>query len=718
MSLTNWLRNLQSFCRLGPTTRKSRRAARCEPAKHSRLQLEALEDRCLPSFSPAVIYPVGAGADVSVVVGDLNGDHTLDLLAGGKVLLGNGDGTFQPARDSGLVITPAVLADGNRDGILDALTVGSYQLGNGDGTFQPVQYNDLSGSGHDYNGAAAFGDVNNDGNPDLVLGWTQFVVVYDEQGNAGFFFSDGADVFLGDGAGGLAFSSSIGLTSSQSSLWNESLLLADFNGDGGLDIAATGAANNSVESYSAVLLGNGDGTFGPGGSSFGYDSPILLAGDFNGDNRLDIARLGNVQLGNGDGTFQPPQPYDYPAGAGLSATGDFNGDGRTDLVTTYPGTWDAASGQYVGTAYVSVLLSNGDGTFQAARDFFPGAGPYSLAVADFNGDGRSDLAVGLQSSGAIAVLLNDGNWSAAAPQASSFVVSGFPSPTTAGTAGTFTVTANTADGTTASGYTGTVHFTSSDAQAGLPADYTFTMADQGVHTFSAVLKTAGTQSLTATDLTTSSVSGTQAGITVNPAAASRFSVAGFPSPITAGVAGSFTVTASDPYGNRASGYTGTVHFSSSDAKAALPGNYTFTAADAGLHTFNATLKTAGTQSLTAADTVSAAISGAQGGILVNAATASRLVLSVPASVTAGASFSLTVTVVDAYGNVVTGYRGTLAFSSSDATANLPKNYKFTAADRGAHTFTKLVLKKKGQQTITVTDTLDNSIMGSAIIDVL
>ena len=81
-------------------------------------------------------------------------------------------------------------------------------------------------------------------------------------------------------------------------------------------------------------------------------------------------------------------------------------------MTTYPGTWDAASVQYIGTAYVSVLLSNGDGTFQAARDFFAGAAPYSVAAADVNGDGLSDLLVGRASSGDIAVLLNDGAWPA------------------------------------------------------------------------------------------------------------------------------------------------------------------------------------------------------------------------------------------------------------------------------------------------------------------
>jgi hypothetical protein len=252
----------------------------------------------------------------------------------------------------------------------------------------------------------------------------------------------------------------------------------------------------------------------------------------------------------------------------------------------------------------------------------------------------------------------------------------------------------------------------------LPANYTFTEADQGVHTFTATLKTAGSQSITVSDTVVPSGAGTQSGITVNPAAASRFTVAGFPSPVTAGVVGNFTVTAWDAYGNVATGYRGTVRFTSSDAQAVLPGNYTFTAADAGLHVFSATLRTAGSQTLTATDTANAGISGAQTGIQVNPAAARRLVLSAPTSVTSGARFNLTVTVVDAYGNVVTGYRGTITFRSSDSQATLPTNYTFTAADQGVHTFTGLRLKKRGNQTITVTDTLDSSITGSVSINVL
>src|SRR5262249_54554884 len=135
---------------------------------------------------------------------------------------------------------------------------------------------------------------------------------------------------------------------------------------------------------------------------------------------------------------------------------------------------------------------------------------------------------------------------------------------------------------------------------------------------------------------------------------------------------------------------GTVYFTSSDAQAALPANYTFTAADAGKHTFSATLKTVGTQSIAAADTQISVISGSDGSILVKPAAASQFIISAPSSVKAGVSFSLTVTVKDAYGNVVTGYTGTVHFNSTDNKASLPSNYKFTTTDMGVHTFTGLI----------------------------
>jgi hypothetical protein len=97
------------------------------------------------------------------------------------------------------------------------------------------------------------------------------------------------------------------------------------------------------------------------------------------------------------------------------------------------------------------------------------------------------------------------------------------------------------------------------------------------------------------------------------------------------------VTAKDPYGNTATGYTGTVHFTSSDSKAALPADYSFKAGDAGVHTFSATLKTAGSRSITAKDTVTGTITGTQSGITVNAAAASQLKVTAPSMTTAFAA---------------------------------------------------------------------------------
>jgi subtilisin-like proprotein convertase family protein len=194
---------------------------------------------------------------------------------------------------------------------------------------------------------------------------------------------------------------------------------------------------------------------------------------------------------------------------------------------------------------------------------------------------------------------------APAPTPSSLTVSGFPSSTTAGQAGNFTVTARDANGNVDTGYTGTVHFASSDPQAGLPADYTFTAADAGSHTFSVALKTAGTQSLTVTDTAANGLTGTEAGITVNPAAANHLVVSA-PAGATAGAAFSVNVTAYDAYGNVATGYTGTVHFTSSDGQAVLPANSTL---NQGTGTFSVTLKTAGSQTLTATDSTNGTLTG-------------------------------------------------------------------------------------------------------------
>jgi hypothetical protein len=300
---------------------------------------------------------------------------------------------------------------------------------------------------------------------------------------------------------------------------------------------------------------------------------------------------------------------------------------------------------------------------------------------------------------------------AATATASSLVVSGYASPTTAGVSNSFTVTARDASGNTVTGYTGTITFSSSDAQAGLPASYTFVSGDAGQHTFAAIFKTSGTQSLTAKDTVTSSISGSQSGIIVNPAAAGSFQVSGFPASITAGVSQNFTVTAKDVYGNIATGYTGTVSFSSSDAKAILPANYTFTSADAGSHVFSATMKTAASQSLTAKDSVTSSISGSQSGITVNPAAASQLQVSGFPSTTAGIAQNFTIKAQDPYGNTATSYTGTVSFSSTDPKAILPANYTFTSADAGSHVFAA-TMETAASQSLTAKDSVTSSISGS------
>jgi hypothetical protein len=185
--------------------------------------------------------------------------------------------------------------------------------------------------------------------------------------------------------------------------------------------------------------------------------------------------------------------------------------------------------------------------------------------------------------------------------ATSLVIAGLPSSTTAGTSLPFTLSATDLAGNIVTGYTGTVHFTSSDPAAVLPDDYTFTAADQGVHTFTVTFQTAGTQALSVLD-TLSGISGVQGGITVNPAAASQFVLAA-PAVVPALTPFRLTVTAVDPYGNRVPDYSGTVHFTSSDALAWLPADYAFSAADAGQHTFTRglILWQTGTQTLSATD---------------------------------------------------------------------------------------------------------------------
>lgn len=185
---------------------------------------------------------------------------------------------------------------------------------------------------------------------------------------------------------------------------NGSVVLADVNGDGNLDVVESGSDATSV------LLGNGDGTFQPS-----IATPMTIGlfalGDVNGDGMLDIASTYYpdntgpvyVALGNGDGTFQAQSAvatgFDHPY---ATAAADVNGDGSLDLVV-------ANTGQYAGGNTVSILLGNGDGTFQQRTDYGTGVSPFDVAVADLNGDGKLDLATANADSNSASVLLGNGD---------------------------------------------------------------------------------------------------------------------------------------------------------------------------------------------------------------------------------------------------------------------------------------------------------------------
>jgi sugar lactone lactonase YvrE len=182
---------------------------------------------------------------------------------------------------------------------------------------------------------------------------------------------------------------------------SQSVTVADFNGDGQLDMAVANEVNGTV----SVIMGNGDGTFRPQTAfAAGSGAHSVIVGDFNGDGRADLAVADqgsstvSVLLGNGDGTFQAKSSYATGTGPLSVALGDFNGDGRLDL---------AVANEYSFT--VSVLLGNGDGTFQAQSSYATGTNPWSVAVGDFNGDGKLDLAIANEASNSVSVLLGNGD---------------------------------------------------------------------------------------------------------------------------------------------------------------------------------------------------------------------------------------------------------------------------------------------------------------------
>ena len=355
-----------------------------------------------PIFLPALMYDFGAFSPISIAVADLDGDGRPDMVVGGlraggmiNVLRGNGDGTFGPMETHGVANTPLaiVIADLNGDGKLD-LVLGyggavGVLLGNGDGTFQAEKTFTSGGGG---GGGLAVADVNGDDRLDVV-------VSNEHDGNGG---NSTLGVLLGNGDGTLRAPmvyNSVGGGA-------RSVAVADVNRDGKPDlvVASWCSAPCTHNSVVGVLLGNGDGTFQSAITfdSGGDDAISIWAGDVNGDGNPDVVVMSafgvggsgpsvvGVLLGNGDGTFQGVLAYDVGATNYRSALAvrDVNLDGNPDLLVS-------SGGDGEDPGIVSVLMGNGDGTFQPPDNYDSGGwGAGAIALGDLNGDQRPDLLVG------------------------------------------------------------------------------------------------------------------------------------------------------------------------------------------------------------------------------------------------------------------------------------------------------------------------------------
>jgi len=291
--------------------------------------------------------------------------------------------------------------------------------------------------------------------------------------------------------------------------------------------------------------------------------------------------------------------------------------------------------------------------------------------------------------------------------ATHFAVSA-PANTVAGTAITLTVNALDANNNIATGYAGSARFTSGDLAAVLPAT---TKLSAGTATVTATLKSSGNQTITAIDTLSSSITGTSGGVAVTAAAPAKLVFIKQPTSSSAGVpvAPAVTVQVQDAFGNATTSaatvtlaVTGSV-FDPSSTRAV--------AAVSGLATFpNLVLTQAASYTLTA--TSPGLTNGTSIPSFVYAAAPHHIVLTTPAAAVAGTSFQYSANVVDAYGNVVSGYGGTIHFTSSDAAAVMPPDYTYNNAI-SAYGSVGSVMKTGGPQTITATEVTSGLISGTS-----
>ena len=406
------------------------------------------------TFQPAVNSVAGPSAVFSVAVADFNGDSKLDAVvanfdtASASVLLGNGDGTFQAPVNFTSDMNPhtVVVADFNGDGRLD-VAVGNLGannirilLGIGGQPSAMVLKTVPAGSAPLGTAVVLQASVSTLGLPPANV--TGTVSFYDQGiplGSATIASGTAQLSVRSLGAGGhslravysgnavygnpitseeVATSLNVAFTVNASagngfaktfipSGGNNAMALAigDFNGDGKADLALANRVSNSV----TLFQGDGNGGFTPAGTLNGFSEPSgVVVGDFDRDGLLDVAVTNrasgtvSILLSNGNFTFKTPRTIVAGASPYAIAVADFNADGRTDLVV-----------RSQSSSTLSVLLGNGNGTFQAATTTALEGGSYSssMATGDFNSDGIGDVAIALNNSNQVAVLLGKGDGS-------------------------------------------------------------------------------------------------------------------------------------------------------------------------------------------------------------------------------------------------------------------------------------------------------------------
>jgi MBG domain (YGX type)/FG-GAP-like repeat len=336
------------------------------------------------AVNPATTLQLGFSPNL-VMTADMNGDGKLDLVASGNaqaVFLGNGDGTFQaPMITSGPgSASAAALGDFNGDGKPDLAVASSFGgvtvlLGNGDGTFrQPIFVNS------DPFASLAAADLTGDGSSDLVVNSVQ---------------TRQTTVFIAKGDGTLQAGPRY------SSTGGGGVILTDFNGDGRIDMVRLNGGPPAFNggSLAEFFAGVGDGTFlAP--VRLSILGTVATVGDLNVDGKPDLALVSDgcifLMLGNGDGSFAYGGTTCNGIQGGNPVVADFNGDGKPDVEVAQIGAITTMLGDGIGglaNASVSPTSVSSD---------------HSSAAGDFNGDGRVDLAVTNIESGSLTIYLNDG----------------------------------------------------------------------------------------------------------------------------------------------------------------------------------------------------------------------------------------------------------------------------------------------------------------------